>query len=76
MCRKIYDSNIQNSEGLICLDHISDSNICNVTGTTLNVLFEHADIKSIDGYGDISGVDLNFSTVYEDRTHQLLIDKR
>lgn len=73
---EIYDSNIQNSEGLICLDYIYDSNICNVTNTTLNVDFEHADIKSIDDYGDISDVDLNFSTVYEDRNHQLLIDKR
>lgn len=73
---EIYDSNIQNSEGLICLDRIDDSNICNVTYTTLNVSFEHADIKSIDNYGDISDVDLNFSTVYEDGTHQLLIDKR
>lgn len=73
---KIYDSNIQNSEGLICLDYIYDSNICNVTNTTLNVSFEHADIKSIDDYGDISDVNLDFSTVYEDRTHQLLIDKR
>lgn len=73
---KIYDSNIQNSEGLVCLDYIYDSNICNVTNTTLNESFEHADIKSIDDYGHISGVDLNFSTVYEDRTHQLLIDKR
>ena len=73
---EIYDSNIQNSEGLMCFDYIYDSNICNVTNTTLNVSFEHADIKSIDDYGDISDVNLDFSTVYEDRTHQLLIDKR
>ena len=73
---EIYESNIQNSFGLICLDYIYDSNICNVTNTTLNVSFEYADIKSIKDYGDISDVDLKFSTVYEDRTHQLLIDKR
>lgn len=74
--KEICDSNIQNSEGIICLDYIHDSNICNVTGTTLNVSVEHADIKSIDAYGDISDVDLNFSTVYKDRNHQLIIDKR
>lgn len=74
--KEICDSNIQNSEGLICLNSIHNSNICNVTGTTLNVSVERADIKSIYDYGDISDVDLNFSTVYEDRNHQLIIDKR
>lgn len=74
--KEIYDSNIQNSEGLICLDYIHDSNICNVTGTTINISFVRADIKSIDDYGDISDVDLDFSTVYEDRNHQLIIDKK
>lgn len=74
--KEICDSNIQNSEGLICLDYIHDSNICNVTDTTINVSFVRADIKSIDNYGDISDVDLDFSTVYEDRNHQLIIDKK